>query len=109
MSITKTQTTKTVDGVTIRCRTEERTTRIQIETPVNPKGIGGFTAVAWREWAEYENDVLVRVTALPPLHIKITPNLLPILQGIACRIDMIAKEATDNNRWPKQGDELLKP
>lgn len=100
MSITKINKTVQVDDVEVRRRVEERTNRVEIITPFNDKGPSGYHAVAYREWVEYENDVPIKITTLPPLHIAITPSQYALLSGIAYRIDMLASKAAEAKKWP---------
>lgn len=109
MAIARLTTTTVVDGVEVRRRVEERTKRIEILTPFSQLGASGYSAVAYREWVEYENDVPVKITALPPLHLEITPNLFPLLSGVAYRVDTIATKATAAKKWPVVNGEHQKP
>jgi len=100
MAITKINEIVQVDGVDVRRQVVERTNRIEILTPFNEKGPAGYHAVAYREWVEYENDVPVKITSLPPLHIPVTPRQYALLGGIAYRIDMLASQAAEAKKWP---------
>ena len=109
MALIQLMKTEVVDGVTITRRVEERTKRIEISSPINPLGVAGYVVVAYREWVEYENDVAVKITALPPLQIPITPNMNPILTAVATRVDIVALQATDRKMWPIVDGRLQSP
>ena len=108
MAITRVDEVVQVDGVSVRRRVEERTNRIEILTPFNEEGPGGYSAVAYREWVEYQNDVPVKITTLEPLHIPIVSQFT-LLSGIAYRIDMIASRATQSTKWPRVNGVQQKP
>lgn len=110
MAITKLeQTTVNPDGSTTVRRIEERTSRVTISTPLAGDGTTMFKVVVQREWVEYLNGTAVKITQLPPLDLPITASMVPFIQGVASRIDLVAKNATRDMTWPKLNGELIQP
>lgn len=109
MSLTKINRPIVVGNTTIQRRVEERTSHIQILTPFSEDGSRNYSVVAYREWVEYENDVPVKITTLPPLVIDFDPTMQPIANAITAKIDSIALSRTATKKWPVQDNELLTP
>lgn len=109
MSLTKLNRPIVVGNTTIQRRVEERTSHVQILAPFSESGTKNYSIVAYREWVEYEDDVPVKITTLPPLVIDFDPTMTAIANAIAAKIDSIALLRTATKKWPVQDGQVLTP
>jgi hypothetical protein len=101
MAITKLHEEIEIDGKKVFRRVEERTSRVEINTPLNEAGVAGYHFVIYREWVEYISDVAVKITKLPPFSLPLRSSILTTAAIIANKIDDIARQRTLDLAWPK--------
>ena len=101
MSITRINEEVEINGTKVFRRVEERTSRVEINTPLNEAGIDGYHFVIYREWVEYIGGVAVKITKLPPLNLPVSRNMIPIARIITSKIDDIAQQDVLDLVWPK--------
>lgn len=98
---------KTVDGEVVTV--EERTYRVEINTPNSPLGAKAFTAVAYRERIERLNGVPTKRVVLPPLAIPLNGGIQVVMSLVSGAVDTEALKSMAAKSWPLDGDGNLLP
>ena len=98
---------KIVDGKVVKV--EERTYRIDIQTPKTAKGPSEYSAAAYRERIETTDGVVTKLVRLPPLRVPINQSLIMVMSLIAGTVDTRAMDSTKAGEWPLDENGVLIP
>jgi len=99
-----------IDGKKVFRRVDERTKRIEINTPVSAQGVSGYSVVIYREWVEYLDGVAVKITPLPPINTAVIESLTLTAVVITNKIDALARQQRLEGLWPKNSSgEIIDP